>query len=284
MYEVRTPTHWVRDSDSPGALANAPGLGESLARPASLGPGLLLAPAADEQTVPLPDYLLRHYWWAYLWRPAVWFFDHQPIINSIVFGQYRRLTDQTLRLVGSAGAGQTLLIASAYGNLIPRLTESLAGNPLTVIDVAPIQLERAYAKLAQAGLAEHVQLRRMNAEHLYFNDDSQDTSLFFLLLHELPVDARRRAVAEALRVTRPGGHLVLAEYGAFTRTHWFHRLAPLRWIFGFAEPFLPSLWHQDLDALLAEQAARLGKRVVREEKVSIFGGFYRALRYRIERA
>ncbi|HLF29429.1 MAG TPA: methyltransferase domain-containing protein [Xanthomonadales bacterium] len=232
----------------------------------------------------LPDYLVRHYWWAYIWRPAVWFFDHQPIINSIVFGQYRKLTDGTLRLIGGRKAGDTLLIAAAYGNLIPRLASSLAGQPLTVIDVAPIQLERARVKLEKIGLADRVRLRRMNAERLAFADNSHDTSLFFLLLHELPDEARRRAVSEALRVTRSGGHLVLAEYGELTRTHWLHRLAPLRWIFGTAEPFLPSLWRQDLDALLAEQAAALGKRVIREERVSIFGGFYRTLRYRIEQA
>ena len=29
----------------------------------------------------LPDYLLRHYGWAYIWPPAVWFFEHQPIID-----------------------------------------------------------------------------------------------------------------------------------------------------------------------------------------------------------
>lgn len=232
----------------------------------------------------LPAYLVRHYWWAYIWRPLVWFFDHQPIINTIVFGQYRKLTDSTLRLVGGETAGDTLLIAAAYGNLIPRLATSLAGQPLTVIDVAPIQLERARNKLDKVGLADRVRLRRMNAEWLAFADDSHDTSLFFLLLHELPDEARRRVVAEALRVTRPGGHLVLAEYGELTRTHWFHRLAPLRWIFGTAEPFLPSLWRQDLDALLAEQAAALGKRVIREERVSIFRGFYRTLRYRIEPA
>lgn len=230
----------------------------------------------------LPEYLVRHYWWAYLWPPAVWFFDHQPIINGIVFGQYRRLVEETLRLAGGAGAGETLMIASAYGNLIPRLAASLDGRPLTVVDVAPIQLERARIKLERAGLAEGVRLLPMNAERLRFGDDGFDTALFFLLLHELPPEARRRAVSEALRILRTGGRLVLAEYGAFTRRHWFHRLAPLRWIFGTAEPFLPSLWKLDLDALLAEEAAALGKRVVVEEKVSIFRGFYRVHRYRIE--
>ena len=39
----------------------------------------------------IPKYLARYYWWAYLWSVGVWFFDHQPIINAILFGQYRKL-------------------------------------------------------------------------------------------------------------------------------------------------------------------------------------------------
>lgn len=42
-----------------------------------------------------PDYLARHYWWAYLWSVSVWFFDHQPIINAILFGQYRTLSKKS---------------------------------------------------------------------------------------------------------------------------------------------------------------------------------------------
>lgn len=237
----------------------------------------------------LPDYLVRHYWWAYLWRPAVWFFDHQPIINAIVFGQYSRLTDETVRMLDPARAGATLMIASAYGKLIPSLAARLDGNLLSVVDVAPIQLERAQAKLAQAGLADRVRLEPMNAEELHYDDASFDSALMFLLLHELPTEPRRRALTEALRVVRPGGRLVLAEYGADTRTdpvrtHPFHRWAPLRWIFGTAEPFLPSLWREDLDALLGRCAAAAGRRVVCEERVLIFGAFYRILRYRVEQA
>lgn len=232
----------------------------------------------------LPDYLVRHYWWAYLWRPAVWFFDHQPIIDAIVFGQYRKLTGQVLRLLDPANSGSTLLIASAYGSLIPELAARLDHSRFTVIDVAPIQLERARMKLERAGLAERVQLARMNAEALRFDDSGFDSALLFLLLHELPAEARRRALTEAVRVVRPGGRLVLAEYGADAGRHPFHRWAPLRWIFGAAEPFLPSLWKQDLDALLDQCAAAAGKRVVRGERASIFGGFYRVNRYRIEQA
>lgn len=239
------------------------------------------ATGLDAAAPALPDYLVRNYWWAYLWPPAVWFFDHQPIINSIVFGQYRRLRDETVGLLGGAQAGDTLLIASAYGDVVPSLAASREGGSLTVIDVAPIQIERARAKLERAGLSKRTTLRLMDAERLHFDDDSFDSAAFFLLLHELPPPVRRRVVSEALRVIRPGGRLVLAEYGDRTRTHWFHRLAPLRWIFGRAEPFLPSLWELDLDALIAEEAASLGKTVRADRKTVIFAGFYRAHRYRI---
>ncbi len=55
-------------------------------------------------------------------------------------------------------------------------------------------------------------------------------------------------------------------------------------MFGTAEPFLPTLWDLDLDGLIAEEAKALGKRVVVDEKVPIFGGFYRAHRYFVESA
>ena len=34
----------------------------------------------------VPEYLARYYWWAYLWRGGIWFFDHQFVINAILLG------------------------------------------------------------------------------------------------------------------------------------------------------------------------------------------------------
>ena len=45
----------------------------------------------------MPEYLARYYWWAYLWEKSVWFFDHQPIINAILFGQYKKLMQLTMQ-------------------------------------------------------------------------------------------------------------------------------------------------------------------------------------------
>lgn len=230
----------------------------------------------------LPDYLLRHYWWAYVWPPAVWFFDHQPIINLIVFGQYRRLVAGALEAMTPEADGANLLIGSAYGCFVPELADRLGGQSLDVVDVAPIQLRRAEVKLGAPDPERSVTLSRMNAEHLTCEDDSYDRALMFLLLHELPVAARARALEEAVRVIRPGGELVMSEYGAITRSHPFHRIAPMRWGLGVAEPFLPSLWRTDLDRLVDECAGATGKRAVCESTTLIFGGFYRSVRYRIQ--
>ncbi|HYW91397.1 MAG TPA: rhodoquinone biosynthesis methyltransferase RquA [Gammaproteobacteria bacterium] len=229
----------------------------------------------------MPEYLARYYWWAYLWYPAVSMFDHQPIINAILFGNYRRITEETLAMMLEDDPGRTLQVASVYGVLVPTLARHFSHtNPLHLIDIAPIQLRRARAKLADAGIVDRVRLFRMNAEALRFDSNSFDSALLFLLLHEMPSEARRHALCEALRVLAPGGRLVLAEYGAFTRSHLFHR-RPLRWMFGAAEPFLPSLWHADLPALVRECAAAVDKQATLDREVTLFRGFYRVLRFRI---
>lgn len=147
------------------------------------GDAALPAVAPIEQ---MPDYLVRHYNWAYLWPVSVWFFDHQPIINAILFGNYRRIMDETLRLLDPPRAGRTLQIAGVYGELTPKLASHI--EDLHMIDVAPVQLKAAQRKVAAIGRS--VQLERMNAETLRYGDASFDTALMFLLLHELPADAR----------------------------------------------------------------------------------------------
>jgi ubiquinone/menaquinone biosynthesis C-methylase UbiE len=123
---------------------------------------------------------------------------------------------------------------------------------------------------------------RMNAEHIEYQDDFFDSALMFLLLHEMPPAARRRSLREALRVIRPGGRFVVAEYGEFGRRHVLHRFLPMRWVLTTVEPFLGGFWQVNLDQLLRDSAAAAGKQIELEEQVSIFGGFYRVLSYRLQ--
>jgi ubiquinone/menaquinone biosynthesis C-methylase UbiE len=232
----------------------------------------------------IPYYISGHYHCAYLWPPGVWFFDHMPIINCIVFGQYGKMVDATLaNITADEQTGQTLLIASAFGDLVPKLARKLGRNPLTVLDVAPIQLKLAETKLAREGLLDKVELRQMDAEALEFDDNSFDTALMFLLLNEMPPDARERALKHALRVIRPGGQLIVTEYGALTREHWIHRFAPMRWLVTRVEPWLDSLWREDLAALVQQCARSVGKSAELERRTLIFNGFYRVKQFRVGR-
>lgn len=235
------------------------------------------APYRMEATESLPDYLVRYYRWAYLWPSAVRFFDHQPIINAILFGHYRSIMNHTMRLMQSDGAGRTLLIAAVYGELIPKLADAVAA--LHVIDVASIQLRAAARKLEITGRNAH--LAQMNAEYLTYEDDCFDTALMFLLIHEMPAEARRRSLTQALRVLRRGGRLVIAEYGEIGRAHLLHRFAPFRRTLTMAEPFLDGFWNENLTQVLCECAAAAGKDIELEEQVDIFGGFYRVVSYRV---
>lgn len=223
----------------------------------------------------IPEYLARHYWWAYLSPWGVWFFDHGPIINLILFGQYRAILHEVMRHYASLPPSRTLQLTCAYGALTPSLATSLATAELHVMDAAEIQLHAAQCKVPPS--AHPVVYARMNAESLAYADNSFDTVILFFLLHELPPDARARTLRETLRVLKPGGMLLLAEYGANKGQHLLHRFAPARWLLERLEPFLNSFWHGNLPAQLEAAAAHSGKTLGDMHEATAFRGFYRVL-------
>ncbi len=218
---------------------------------------LVEAPVANEQSE-VPWYLRKFYWWAYLHPNAVRFFDRPWMINLILLGNYRRLGQAALAELGNVRDERLLQVACVYGDLTPQLAGRLEGNAsLDVVDIAQIQLDNLQSKLP-AGLPVH--LRRENATHLGYADDHFDKTLLFFLLHEQPADVRRATLAEALRVTRPGGKLVIVDY------HGPRRLNPVRYfmtaVLKTLEPFAMELWRNEIADYLPTQARSLpmGKR------------------------
>ena len=84
---------------------------------------------------------------------------------------------------------------------------------------------------------------------------------------------------ETLRVLKPGGRLLIAEYGANRGRHLLHRLAPLRWMLEKLEPFLSDFWHSDLDAQFIACTRDNGKTLRHNGETTLFGGFYRVMEY-----
>lgn len=225
-----------------------------------------------------PEYLAHYYWWAYLAPRGVWFFDHHLVINLILFGQYRAILDEVMRRYAPMQGARTLQLTCAYGSLTPTLALCANTQELHIMDVANIQLAAAQTKLQT--VARSATMVRMNAESLAYASDSFDSVIIFFLLHELPAAARERALSEAIRVLKPEGHLLIAEYGENRGTHLLHRFTPWRWTLEKLEPFLHDFWHSNLDEQLIRQSAQQGKPLRASPETSLFGGFYRVMEYR----
>lgn len=223
---------------------------------------------ADAVAVPgivIPAYLRDTYWWAYVHPSAVHLFERPWLVNLILWGNYRRLGQAALDALGSRLDGRTLQMACVYGDLIPRLAARVApGAVLHVVDVLPIQLDNLRRKLDPDA---PVELHCGDAAQLDFADASYDRALIFFLLHELPADARRAALREALRVVRPGGRIVIVDYH---RPSVLHPLfLPMAGVLAALEPFALDLWAHPLGDYLPA-----GTPVQAVHKRTTFGGLY----------
>ena len=212
-------------------------------------------PDAPADHVVLPEYLERYYAWAYLDPRNARVFDTHAFLELLLFGHYRRLGNAALRAFDAPANQQLLQVGCAYGDLTPRLARQPTVDQLDVVDVAPLQLDLLQRKLpTDSG----VTLKRQDATRLAYPDDHFDGVLLFFLLHELPAEAQRHALAEALRVCRPDGRVVIIDY------HRPHPLQPLRWlmplVFNRLEPFALEFWSTPIaDLLPVGSSAQIAK-------------------------
>lgn len=217
------------------------------------------------RTLAIPRYLEQAYWWAYVHPRAVRLFEREWLVNAILFGNYARLRDAALRALGERIHGRVLQLACVYGNLTPRLLERLAPDAsLEVVDVLPIQLKNLDAKLPSD---PRVTLTLGDSSALPQPDASVDQVLLFFLLHEQPAAVRRATLAEALRVVRPGGKIVIVDYH---RPVPWHPLRPLmRQVFGRLEPYAIDLWQHPLTEFMP-----VGSGPCAATHSTFFGGLY----------
>lgn len=224
----------------------------------------------------VPEYLARYYWWAYLWRWGIWFFDHQPVINAILFGQYDRLLQRTLAQMETRADARLLQLTCVYGKLTPALLSG-ADNEMHLCDIATGQLQLARSKTLRFG--KRCRLARMNAECLAYADNSFDQVIVFFLFHEMPGAVRQNVYAEIARVIRPGGSILITEYGATPSRHWLYRYTPFRRLLGYLEPFLPEFWQEDVPGELDGACGKYGKGIAGRPRIEhCFAGFYRIMR------
>jgi SAM-dependent methyltransferase len=133
--------------------------------------------------------------------------------GSLAVRIYRRLIDPLLwplrpkvvRICRQLGARDVLDVASATGAQCRALGR--AGIRATGID-----LSEEMIWIARRIGGRNVRYVHGSAYALPFEDGSFDASLLLLALHEHTEDERTAMVSEALRIVRPSGHLLLADY------------------------------------------------------------------------
>lgn len=218
-------------------------------------------------TTAIPQYLHDTYWWAYVHPRAVRFFERQWLVNLILWGNFARLRDAALEALGRELPGRTLQVACVYGDFTPRVAARLGdGGTLDVVDVLPIQLANLRRKLP-AGAP--VNLLHRDASDLRIPGASYDRVVLFFLLHEMPVEVRSRTLAEAMRVVKPGGRVVIVDYHRPAR---WHPLRPvMKFILRHFEPFAMDLWAHEV----ARWLPRLAEGAV--TKQTFWGGLYQKL-------
>ncbi len=222
-------------------------------------------PSAAGAAVTIPDYLEKTYWWAYLHPNAVRIFERQWLVNLILWGNFVRLRNVALHELGEVVQGKVLQVACVYGNFTEHLVRRLGPQAsLDVIDVAPIQISNLKDKLKSS---TQVTVSRQDSTDLHFEDASRDAVVVFFLLHEQPAHARKKTIAEALRVTKPGGKVIFVDY------HRPVAISPFRYlmvpVLTTLEPFAMDMWRSEITSWLPPEVTP-----AKVEKQTYFGGLY----------
>jgi ubiquinone/menaquinone biosynthesis C-methylase UbiE len=217
----------------------------------------------------IPEYLQDTYWWAYLHPKSFYFFEREWVVNLILWGNMKKLTDAVLAEMNPRPLSRVLQVACVYGDFSNRLASHLnqTQSRLELVDVAQIQLDNVAKKLAGHN---NVSFHHQDSSCLSFPNDSLDETVVFFLLHEQPEDVRRKTIEEAIRVTRPGGKIIFVDY------HGPKRSNPMRYvmkpILSWLEPFAMDLWREELPAFMP-------KSIKPEQLTSefYFGGLYQKI-------
>jgi SAM-dependent methyltransferase len=119
-----------------------------------------------------------------------------------------RLLEQVLAGLPAAG-GRIVDVGCGTGTFAIALTAAAPAAEVTGVDGDPAVLAIAQRKRG----AERVAWTEGLATSLPAPDEGTDRVVMSLLLHHLAPAAKRRVLAEALRVLRPGGRLHIADWG-----------------------------------------------------------------------
>lgn len=145
------------------------------------------------------------------------------LARILTFGREGRFRDLMLRPAGIRPGEHVLDVACGTGTVAIAAARKVGSTgSITGIDASQGMIERAQSKARQAGL--NLTFVQGTAHELPFEDGRFDVVMGTLMLHHLSKPTRGAFAHEALRVLRPGGRLVLVDFGRPTRRSRLPRL------------------------------------------------------------
>ncbi len=171
------------------------------------------------------------------------------LMNDLMSGGLHRLwKDDLVAMISpprSTLPFRLLDVAGGTGDVAIRFAGSRGENATAVVcDISPEMLEEGRRKVADAGLTQRITLTQGNAEALPFADASFDAvTIAFGIRNVTHID---RALAEAYRVLKTGGRLLVLEFSEcqvplLDRLYDFHSFEVIprigRLVAGSAEPY-----------------------------------------------
>jgi SAM-dependent methyltransferase len=172
------------------------------------GPALILLPffLAPSQWAPAIPHLGRHFTVVTLGGPYLG--GVASLEDRARMPTYRAMFRTLIDQIAPRPGESILEIGCGAGSLVRLFAQRLGdGNPITGADVNPFLLREAAQLAEEEGLAARIQFIEGNAEALPFEDSSFDCTYSVTVFEECDAD---RAIAEAVRVIRPGGRAGLA--------------------------------------------------------------------------
>ena len=216
----------------------------------------------DKALPKLPDYYRKTYqpwyqWFSYIYDPFIKLFCF--ILNG-GFGGEKRWRQLIIEWIDPWPGEKIIDICCGTGTLSIMLGQRLAGaGEVMGIDLSSRLLNQARKKHKP----DEVTFLEGDAQKIPFSQGYFDKAVICGALHEMPREVRRRVLAEAHRVIRPNGRIVVVE----------HNNPEKKWkrsLFDFLERFNPEYqtYRDLLKCGLIDEIERSGFRVVRRSVLS----------------
>jgi ubiquinone/menaquinone biosynthesis C-methylase UbiE len=141
------------------------------------------------------------------WAPS-----YDLVVMLLTLGRSRVMRQRTVDLA-DLRPGESVLEIGCGTGAVARAARARVGPDGQVFGIDPSGEMIAVARRKAARQHLQIDFRVAGIEGLPLPDASVDAALSSLMMHHLPADLKRTGLAEVRRVLKPGGRLVIVDFG-----------------------------------------------------------------------